>query len=230
MKIYFIRHGEPSPEDRLLTELGHKQAQAAAHRLADSGIEQIFSSTLKRAWQTAEPTAKMLGLDIIPCDFIREIGWKSLDSEPLPENGHPWNLAVLRASEGKSLLMDDWQSRYPYSNSRVVECYRDVVSGMDGFLETLGYKREGDYYRVIGDDTDKTIAVFSHAGSSSAALSHMLNIPFPQFCGAFTPRHASVTLVELSNKKGALIFPKMLLFNDTRHTDALNNTQTFMEK
>lgn len=230
MKIYFIRHGEPNPKDGALTELGLKQAQATAHRLKDSGIELIFSSPLKRAWQTAEPAAEMLGLGIMSCDFIREIGWGALDSETIPENGHPWNLATLHASEGKSLFMDDWQSCYPYSNSEVVKYYNDIALGIDGFLGEFGYKREGDYYRVSGNDTEKTIAIFSHAGSSSAALSHILNIPFPQFCGALIPMHASVTVVEFSNKEGKLIYPNMLLFNDTRHADDLTNIQTFMEK
>lgn len=233
MKIYFIRHGEPGPmgpDGRNLTELGQKQAHAAAQRLKDSGIEMIFSSPMIRAKQTAEPTAQLLGLNIAFCDFIKEIGWSSLNSESIPENGHPWKLARLRASEGKSLFMDDWQRDYPYSNSEVVQYYNNVASGIDEFLREFGYKREGDYYRVIGKDTEKTIAIFSHAGSSSAALSHILNIPFPQFCGAFCPKHASVTLVEFSNKAGELIYPTMLLFNDTRHTEDLTSVNTFIEK
>ena len=32
-------------------------------------------------------------------------------------------------------------------------------------LTELGYGREGEYYRVTGEDTDKVVAMFSHVGS-----------------------------------------------------------------
>ena len=35
MKIYFVRHGDPNYRHDCLTELGHKQAQAAAKRLKE---------------------------------------------------------------------------------------------------------------------------------------------------------------------------------------------------
>ncbi len=229
MKIYFVRHGEPNPENGLLTELGHKQAQAAALLLKDSNIEHIFASTLSRAYQTAEYTAKILGLDITPCDFIREISWRSLDSKPIPENGHPWCLSARRASEGKSIFMNDWQNHYPYCNSEIVKCYNSVLEGIDGWLEEFGYKREGDYYRVIGNDTEKTVAIFSHAGSSSVALSHILNIPFPQFCGAFCPSHASITVIDFPNKAGELVYPAVLVFNDAKHIEGITASTTFLE-
>ena len=221
MKIYFVRHGHPNYKDDCLTELGHKQASAAAERLKDCGISQIFASTMGRAQQTAKHTADLLGLDVIGCDFIREISWGSLDGEPLPERGHPWHVSTLRAAEGKSIFMKDWQEHYPYNNSKVVDSFKSVSEGVDAWLLELGYKREGDYYRVVGEDTDKTVAMFSHAGASSAALSHMLNIPLPQFCGAFPIDFTSVTIIDLSNEVGALVYPDVLLLNDARHIEGI---------
>ena len=222
MKIYFVRHGHPNYKENCLTELGKLQAEAASKRLENSKIERIFASTMGRAYQTAEYTAKLLGLDITPCDFIREIAWGALGDDPIPERGHPWNLSALRASEAQSIFMSDWQTVYPYTDSKIVNSFEVVSKGMDGLLEELGYKREGDYYRVVGDDTDKTVAIFSHAGSSSAALSHILNIPLPQFCGAFEPDFTSITIIEFSNEKGKLIYPKMLMFNDAKHIEGIN--------
>ena len=43
MRIIFVRHGHPDYIKNCLTEIGHKQAEAAAQRL--SGLEK-----LKRAW------------------------------------------------------------------------------------------------------------------------------------------------------------------------------------
>lgn len=222
MKIYFVRHGHPDYKNDCLTALGHEQAEAAAERLRGCGIERVFSSSQSRALQTAEHTAKLLGLDVIPCDFIREIRWDSIDGEPILANGHPWNVADIFASEGKSLTDKDWHASEPYCKSNVVNRVNAVTEGFDAWLADMGYQREGDYYRVTGDDVDKTIAMFSHGGSSSAVLSHLLNIPFPQFCGAFLMDFTSISVVQFSNEVGELCYPKLLTFNEFGHIDGLN--------
>ena len=64
MRIIFIRHGEPDYKNDCLTEIGRKQADLAAERLQDEGIEEIWSSPLGRAYETAEAASKLLGLPI----------------------------------------------------------------------------------------------------------------------------------------------------------------------
>jgi len=221
MKIYFVRHGDPDYKHDCLTELGHKQAQAAAERLKNCGIERIYSSTNGRALMTADYTAKLLGLEVIRCDFMREIGWKSIDGEPIPGNGNPWLVSSLFVSEGKSLTDRDWTLAEPFCQSIVVDTVRHAYSEFDALLAEYGYRREGDYYRVTGENTDRTIAVFSHGGSSSAVLSHLLNIPFPQFCGSFRMGCSSVITVTLANKIGELCQASLGLFNDMKHTEGL---------
>ena len=143
MKIYFVRHGHPDYENDCLTELGHKQAVAAAERLKNCGIEQVFSSTKGRAFQTAEYTAKALGLQVISCDFMREIGWRSIDGEPILANGHPWSLSDIFASEGKTLTDKEWYMKEPYCKSKVVSSADVVKKGLDAWFAELGYQREG---------------------------------------------------------------------------------------
>ena len=227
MKIYFIRHGHPDYATDSLTELGHKQAEAVAERLSVCGIEKIFSSIRGRAIETAEHTAKKLGLNIIPCRFIRELAWASPIGEPILENGHPWNVSKALISEGRSMTERNWQFTYPYSKSKVVKYVADLEKELDEWLLEFGYKREGEYYRVVGNDTDKTVAMFSHAGSSSAAMSHMFNIPFPQFCGALHMDFTSITIVELSNETGDLVCPKLKIFNDAKHIEGITTENVF---
>ena len=49
MRIVFVRHGHPNYELDCLTELGHLHAEAAAKRVADEGISEIYASTCGRA-------------------------------------------------------------------------------------------------------------------------------------------------------------------------------------
>ena len=227
MKIYFVRHGHPNYRDDCLTELGHKQAAAAAVRLFDCGIERVFASTKGRAMQTAAHTAKSLGLDVIPCDFMREITWGSSNGEPILANGHPWDLADLAVADGQSLKDEAWRIGTGYAHNQAVASVQTVTDGLDAWLETLGYAREGEYYRITNEIPYQTVAMFSHGGSSTAALSHMFNIPFPQACAAFHVDFASVTVVEFADTVGALVYPKLRLLDDRLHTKGLEAAHVY---
>ena len=224
MKIYFVRHGHPNYKNDCLTELGHRQAEAAAERLKNVGIESVFSSTKGRAFETAEHTAKKLGLEVVPCDFMREISWASVDGEPILSDGHPWYVADILASEGKTLTSHDWQNVYPYCKSRAVACVDTVTKGLDSWLAELGYVREGEYYRVTCENTDKVVAMFSHGGSSAAALAHLFNIPFAQLVGFLRIGFTGITVVDFRGKTGELIYPK-LTSSDMLHVESLENVE-----
>ncbi len=63
--IFLVRHTEqagPASTDPPLTEAGRQRANRLAGVLKDAGIDVIFSSTRKRAVETAKPVAKALGL------------------------------------------------------------------------------------------------------------------------------------------------------------------------
>lgn len=87
----------------------------------------------------------------------------------------------------------------------------------DKWPEELGCRREGAYYRVISDNTDRTVALFSHGGSSSALFSHMLNLPFFYLCRALCPDFTAITVLSLSDEKGTLTAPTIEHANDSRH-------------
>ena len=227
MKIIFVRHGQPDYVNDCLTELGHKQAAAAAMRLADYGIERIYSSTNGRALQTAAHTADRIGQEIVRCDFMREITWGPSDDAPVLADGQPWDVGAILVSEGKSLLSRNWENEEPLCHSALVQSVDAVRRGFDAWLSALGYQREGEYYRVMREDTYKAVAMFSHGGSSSVAMSHMLNVPFLQFCRAFMMHFTSITEISLSGKVGELIYPRMLIFNDAAHTSELYAKNVF---
>ena len=221
MILYFVRHGHPNYKNDCLTDLGKLQAAAAAERLRECGIEKIFASTKGRAWQTAEYTAQMLELPVIPCDFMREISWKPIDGEPPAEKVNAWTIARDRVVKEQPLVDPDWSLQEPYCRNQIVENVKNVSTGLDAWLEDLGFRREGNYYRVAKEPPYENVAMFSHGGSSSAALAHLLNIPFPMVCGSFALDFTSISTLALSNERGALIFPKIRLLNDARHIEGI---------
>jgi broad specificity phosphatase PhoE len=99
MKLYLVRHGQSyanlkgihsSPDVELSNE-GIEQAYAIANRLKDIHLDFIYSSTIKRAAQTAEIISKAVGMPIEHWDDIREVqtpsvNWgKSINSKKVSE-------------------------------------------------------------------------------------------------------------------------------------------------
>ena len=221
MDIYFVRHGHPNYKEDCLTELGHKHAAAAAESLKNFGIQQIFSSTCGRAYETAEYTARKLNLEIQKCDFMREISSRPLNENARFQKKTVWDWLPEMIANGEAIADPNWKEKDAYCNTKLVSSYQTVTEGIDRWLASLGYTREGDYYRV-GENTDKTVAMFSHGGSSSAVFSYLLGIPFPLFCATVHLNFTSITLLRFSNEKGRLVVPRVVYMGDAKHIEELD--------
>jgi probable phosphoglycerate mutase len=218
MRIIFVRHGEPNYEKDCLTERGREQARAAARRLKDEGIEEIWSSPLGRAAETAAETAEALKQPVKTLDWMRELHWGSIDGTPLKADGHPWNLADIMAAEGWDLTNPAWREHPYFRNNRVTAEADYVAKKTDEWLRFLGYERNGAYYRCVRpDDRQRTIALFSHGGSSAAAMGHILNLTFPYACGLFHLEFTGITVIRLDRNPGIQRMPCLELANDGRH-------------
>jgi broad specificity phosphatase PhoE len=83
MRLLLLRHGQTHGNTAGaldtavpgldLTDLGRRQAEAAARALAEPGVDQIFVSTLARTGQTAAPLAALLGVEPHVLEGLREI-------------------------------------------------------------------------------------------------------------------------------------------------------------
>lgn len=216
MRIVFVRHGHPNYELDCLTFLGHKHGEAVAERLREEPVEKIFSSTCGRALETAAHIDKKFGLGVNGLEFMREIKWGSEDDTPVYADGHPWFNSDYLVEQGKNLLNPDWRESEQYRKNRMVKAGDELAKRLDEWLSGLGYTREGDYYRV-GQIQYGTIVLVSHGGASSAALAHLFNLPLPFVCSAICPDYTAVTVVNFSEKEGALVAPKFEIMNDARH-------------
>ena len=222
MKLYLVRHGHPNYEKDCLTELGHLHAAAAAKRLADSGIEKIYSSSCGRALETAQHTADVLGIkDIELLDFMREVRWGSRNGEEIFEHGRPWSISDKMAGENRNYFDPDWQNNEYYSNNILMDNYERMFSETDKFLAELGIVRDGLYYRV-GECKHKTVALFSHAGSSSVFIARLFNLPYPFVTSAICPDYTAITVVSFDETAEGLVAPKFDIANDSRHIEGIS--------
>jgi len=112
--LIFVRHGQSlansasvfaGNSDFDLSELGHRQARMAAEYIAKNHkIDKIYSSDLMRAYNTALPIAKKLGMEVIATPDFREINgglWEGLTfdeiAEQYPEEYKVWATDFSRA-------------------------------------------------------------------------------------------------------------------------------------
>ena len=218
MRIVFVRHGRPDYATDSLTSIGRLHAIESAERVKNLGISEIYASPMGRAVETAEATAGLLKLPITKLPFMREIGWGSKNGEPLEDNGHPWNLIPKLVSRNSSAVYDEaWRESPEFINNKITDYTKAVEEKSDEWLASLGYTREGKFYRVGKAASDKTIALFSHGGSSTALIAHMLNIPFPAMCVILRPWFCAVTTLKLPTTEGDLVMPTVEIMSDSRH-------------
>jgi broad specificity phosphatase PhoE len=146
-RIILVRHGQtawnvgaPSAEgerfrgrvDLPLNERGHAQALALAERLADEPIAAIYASPLQRAMETAEPTARRLGLTVQPLEGIIDINYGDWQEHPHSEVARLYPTLyrqwlqephLVRPPGGESL--EEVRDRAMAALCQVMDCHQD---------------------------------------------------------------------------------------------------------
>ena len=236
MILFYVRHGQPVYSPDSLTPLGKKQAESVAKRLAQYGVDEIYSSTSKRAIDTARPSCELLCKEMRLIDFAREDhAYRALSYTDGTRRSwafaHP-TIKALFASPELLSLGERWYE-HP-ALAEYSEAYREGIARIrregDAFLRALGYEHiEGTgAYRVICPN-EKRIAIFAHQGFGLAFLSCLLDIPYPRFSLHFDMCHSGMTVIEFKEENG-IALPKIItmgndghLFRDGLPTSFLSN-------
>ena len=119
-------------------------------------------------------------------------------------------------SKRKCLTDLNWKDGELFSKGNVPESFEKVSAGLDCWLEELGFKREGYFYRIT-EQKHNTVAMFCHAGAFACAFGHLFNLPFPFVLLSIPFDQTGVLEVELEGKPGELIAPKLYRPNCTKH-------------
>jgi probable phosphoglycerate mutase len=220
MLLYLIRHGDPDYPTNTLTLRGMFQAEAVGKRMADAGIDRIFSSPMGRARLTASPAARLTGLPIEIEEWTHEIGKeknttfpdgkrKSISLVPniyLRENG-AWDVPYDQTltAPGFDTIAEKIRPTFDYIDQ----------SGRD-FLERLGYREENGVYRILRENNEK-VALFCHAAFSRAWISVLLHIPVHIMWSSFDYCYTGVSVIEFKNNENGITAPTCLHYADISH-------------
>ncbi|MGE5595828.1 MAG: histidine phosphatase family protein [Hyphomicrobiales bacterium] len=200
MRLILVRHGQSEGNatgviqghlDFGLTELGLRQAEATAERLAREGVERILTSPLLRASATAQILAAKCGLEIEPEPGLSEYG----------------------IGEVAGLTGAEVAQRHPEIAAAYRKGVRPVFPGEEG--------RERFYERIRAvferwKASGQTTAAITHGGVISALCYDVLGLDHRR-PGIFQVANCSMTIITL-DRMGR---PVILRHNDTCHLDGI---------
>lgn len=227
MKLLLIRHGDPDYERDSLTEKGWREAEYLSERLTPMDIRAFYVSPLGRAKDTASCTLNKLRRTAEECEWLREFDG-SIHRPDVPDRkiiAWDW-LPEDWLREERFYQYDRWLEPKAMADSDVPKLYRWVTENFDRVLENHGYRREGNYYRVLEPNSD-TICMFCHFGVECVLLSRLLNIsPMQLWHGACAVPSSVTTLVTEERRQGVASF-RMSSFGDISHLYAHNEPPAF---
>ena len=165
-----------------LSERGLKQAELLGRALEKEKIDFLYSSPLRRTYQTAQEIAKRHGLEIIEDKRIIEIDhgvWSGMLVEEVKE----------RFPEDFRMWLEE-PHRVKFEGGESLE---DVFKRVKDFVEFLREKHWG-----------QTVAIVSHTVPIRAMLCALLNIDLSKFW-AFGCDNASYSLVHMEEKRNVIV-------------------------
>lgn len=161
MKLIVIRHGQSEADllkvcegwaDYELSPLGHQQAEKTSQYIAEHyQIDKIYSSTLKRAVQTAEHLVEKTKAPLVTSDKLKEF------------NNGLW----------AGLPFDEAYAKYPNIETPIYTSHYQQESELE-------FRMRAEYIlsQIISENDDKdTIAIVSHGGMIMRLYQAFLKLP-----------------------------------------------------
>jgi len=164
--IHLVRHGESESNrarrftghlDSPLSELGRRQAEAAAAALDGCGAARLYVSDLARARQTAEPVARRLELVPMVEPELRERHFGRWENHTMEEIARDWprDYAIIQRI--------DFDFR-PEGGQSIADLYARTTAWFDATLDGL--------------DGAETVVVVAHGGNIVSILKHVMNLAY----------------------------------------------------
>lgn len=232
MRIIFIRHGDPDYVNDTLTEKGMREAKLLSDRTASWDVSQFYCSPLGRAQKTASYTLDRLGREAVTYDWMKEFFYP-IEDPVTGRIGVPWDFMPEYWTKIPQMYeKDGWKETEIYrSNPELLPAYTQVCDGLDGILESYGYRRQQNYYlnentqrqtqgpgaSAAADGTDSTIVIFCHLGVTCVMMSHLLGISPALLFHSVYLAPTSVTVLATEERRNNIAQFRAQVIGDTSH-------------
>lgn len=192
-KVILIRHGETDWSyqkrycgftDIELNEKGRQQARRLLKRLSKEKIHKVYSSDMKRTLQFAK------------------IVFKDLPAEELLD------LREMNFGIFEGLTYKDIMEKYPKVYREWLGNPLDIIVPRGESLKTLVRRVRKALKRILSQNSDKKVAVFTHGGPIRVILCDILELDLKEVW-KIEQELASISIIEFVEERG-----KVHLLND----------------
>jgi alpha-ribazole phosphatase len=168
IRLIMVRHGQTTwnkerryqgQSDTPLDETGVSQAVALASHFAGQAIHSVYSSDLQRAWNTALPIARAVGLQPISEPRLREGSFGDWEGLTYDEINQHWPGEL-------TAWLNDPLTRVPPGG----ETLQQILARIGAVVEHIRQRHTG-----------QTVMVVSHGGALRAMICYALDLPSPTF-------------------------------------------------
>lgn len=228
IELVCVRHAQPEWEpngravdDPRLTALGVVQAERVAARLAPERFDELYSSPLVRARETAAPIERALGRTSRVPSWLAELQLPALEGTPVEEVERFFASARLRDLEA-------WWDGFPGGES-FRHFHARVTGGLQALLKgELGariHAEAAERLWRLPEQPERRLLVVAHAGTIAVMLSHLLGIePVPWEAERFRLGWAGITRLRTHpvGGGGGHIW-SLVRFNEREHLAGLDD-------
>lgn len=201
LTIYLTRHGltEWNVNRRMqgwgngeLTEKGIRDAKALGNRLADKDIDIVYSSSSKRAYETAQYIIGDREISLIQMDDLREMNFGDWDGR----------------------IREEVEAEYPEDFKTFWEEPHLYNRNSGETFEHVRKRAVQAFERIIEENKEGTILIVTHSIFLRVLMTYIKNIPLADVFKATPPGNTSLAKVEVANGQLKLIFE-----NDMQHVE-----------
>jgi broad specificity phosphatase PhoE len=231
LRIYVVRHAQPADQEpdypgspnAPLGRTGKLQAECVGEQFARWGqLDAMYSSSLQRALQTAEPIHRRLGVPwhVWPalCETHRR-GWPAM--RQLVTEG-TYKAYAAEAAAGKVQqsehypLLSQMGNVYPGAKPSQAIDWPDVWQpGLEAETREKTYERAGQVIAALRkshEGADARIAVVCHAAFGSVLLTQLMGCE-PCDHNRFSFSHAAIARIDVEDDGT----PSLRMLNDVSH-------------
>jgi probable phosphoglycerate mutase len=210
--LYLIRHGEAISATQGiignsgLSPLGILQAERLRDRLAatkEIKADILISSTLHRAYQTAQIVAPAFGLPIVLDDTIQE----------------------LRPGEAEGMTIEEYKEAFGEVDFEI-DPYHPMAPGGESWADFM--LRVGSaLHRITHEHEGKTIVLFCHGGVIDSSFLYFFQVSAWTIPAAhFFTRNTSITRWRQDTIEGKGKYWQLMKYNDAFHLHDIGSRAT----
>ncbi len=193
LRVYLVRHAKTDWNDMgiwqgnvdiPLNREGFEQAEKLARRFSSMSIQAIYTSPLKRSYQTAQAIAEKFSISPVQDPLLRECEISL------------WNgLTMKETLEKFANFYNEWSTNP-----------RAQIQGVESLEQ--GQQRMVEVFKKITQNCFENVIVVSHAIAIKMLVCWVLQLPIPLH-KSFRLENASITAIEITDRPRLLYLNDM---------------------